>query len=252
MRAVLCNAFTGPEDLRIGDIEEPKPVSDEILIDVHAASVSFMDHLLVSGRYQMRPSTPFVPGTEAAGVVIAVGGKITRFQPGDRVACWNWTGGYAERMIAKEWKSVRLPVGVAFETAATVWHNYGTAYYALIKGARAQHGETVFVTGAAGGSGARLWCLRCHQLSERRPARADQVDHRRRRRRCLLRQRRRNDFRANGTTDEVGWTVDADRLHERPDSFGADEPSAIEELFHCWGLCRRLDREIPRAGCAHE
>ena len=74
MRAVLCSAFTGPEDLRIGEIEEPKPASDEILIDVHAASVSFMDHLLVSGRYQMRPSTPFVPGTEAAGVVIAVGG----------------------------------------------------------------------------------------------------------------------------------------------------------------------------------
>src|SRR5260370_29675981 len=56
-------------------------------------------------------------------------------------------------MVAKEWKSVRLPVGVAFETAATVWHNYGTAYYALVEGARAQHGETVFVTGAAGGVG---------------------------------------------------------------------------------------------------
>jgi len=153
MRAVLCSAFTGPEDLRIGEIEEPKPAGDEILIDVHAASVSFMDQLLVSGRYQMRPSTPFVPGTEAAGVVVAVGGQVTRFQPGDRVACGNWTGGYAERMVAKEWKSVRLPVGVAFETAATVWHNYGTAYYALVEGARAQPGETVFVTGAAGGVG---------------------------------------------------------------------------------------------------
>jgi NADPH2:quinone reductase len=153
MRAVLCNAFTGPEDLRIGEIEAPEPASDEILIDVHAASVSFMDQLLVSGRYQMRPSTPFVPGTEAAGIVIAVGEKVTRFQPGDRVACGSWTGGYAERMVAKEWKSVRLPAGVAFETAATVWHNYGTAYYALAEGARARQGETVFVTGAAGGVG---------------------------------------------------------------------------------------------------
>jgi NADPH:quinone reductase len=153
MRAVLCSAFTGPEDLRIGEIEEPKPASDEILIDVHAASVSFMDRLLVSGRYQMRPSTPFVPGTEAAGVVIAVGEKVTRFQPGDRAACASWTGGYAERMIAKEWESVRLPAGVAFETAATVLHNYGTAHCALVEGARAQQGETVFVTGAAGGVG---------------------------------------------------------------------------------------------------
>jgi NADPH2:quinone reductase len=153
MRAVLCSAFTGPEDLSIGEIEAPKPADDEILIEVHAASVSFMDHLMVSGLYQMRPSTPFVPGTEAAGIVVAIGTKVTRFQPGDCVACGNWTGGYAERMIAKESKSVRLPAGVAFETAATVWHNYGTAYYALVEAARAQRGETVFVTGAAGGVG---------------------------------------------------------------------------------------------------
>jgi NADPH2:quinone reductase len=153
MRAVLCSAFTGPEDLRIGEIEAPAPASDEILVDVHAASVSFMDHLMVSGRYQMRPPTPFVPGTEAAGVVVAVGAKVTRFLPGDRVACGGWTGGYAERMVAKEWKGVLLPAGVAFETAATVWHNYGTAYYALVERARAQPGETVFVTGAAGGVG---------------------------------------------------------------------------------------------------
>lgn len=153
MRAVLCSAFTGPEDLRIGEIDEPTPAGDEILIDVHAASVSFMDHLLVSGLYQMRPPVPFVPGTEAAGIVAAVGDKVTKFRPGDRVASSNWTGGYAERMIAREGKCVRLPAGVAFEAAATVLHNYGTAHYALVEGARAQAGETVFVTGAAGGVG---------------------------------------------------------------------------------------------------
>ena len=153
MRAVLCSAFTGPEDLHIGEIADPKPASDEILIDVHAASVSFMDQLLVSGLYQMRPPTPFVPGTEAAGIVIAVGDKVRRFKPGDRVACGNWTGGYAERMVAKESKSVQLPDSVSFETAATVWHNYGTAYYALTECARAQRGETMLVTGAAGGVG---------------------------------------------------------------------------------------------------
>jgi len=153
MKAVLCKAFTGPEDLSIGEIEAPKPASDEILIEVHAASISFMDQLLVSGLYQMRPRTPFVPGTEAAGIVVAVGEKVTRFRPGDRVACSNWTGGYAEFVVAKEWKSVRLPDGVAFEAAATVLHNYGTAYCALTVGARALSGETVFITGAAGGVG---------------------------------------------------------------------------------------------------
>ncbi|WFU75894.1 NADPH:quinone oxidoreductase family protein [Bradyrhizobium sp. CB2312] len=153
MKAVLCSSFTGPGDLRVGEIDEPKPAGDEILIDVHAASVSFMDQLLVSGLYQMRPPTPFVPGTEASGVVVAVGEKVATFVPGDRVACSNWTGGYAERMTAKESKSVRLPDGVAFETAATVLHNYGTAHYALVERARAHRGETVFVSGAAGGVG---------------------------------------------------------------------------------------------------
>jgi NADPH2:quinone reductase len=153
MKAVLCTSFTGPADLRVGDIDEPKPAGDDILIDVHAASVSFMDQLLVSGLYQMRPPTPFVPGTEASGVVVAVGDKVTAFAPGDRVACSAWTGGYAERMIAKESKSVLLPDGIAFEAAATVLHNYGTAYYALVERARAQRGETLLVTGAAGGVG---------------------------------------------------------------------------------------------------
>jgi NADPH2:quinone reductase len=153
MKAVLCTSFTGPADLRVGEIDEPKPAGDDILIDVHAASVSFMDQLLVSGLYQMRPPTPFVPGTEASGVVVAVGDKVTAFAPGDRVACSSWTGGYAERMTAKESKSVCLPDGVAFEAAATVLHNYGTAYYALVERARAQRGETLLVTGAAGGVG---------------------------------------------------------------------------------------------------
>jgi len=153
MKAILCRAFTGPGDLSLGEIDVPKPARDEILIDVHAASVSFMDQLMVSGLYQMRPPTPFVPGTEASGTVVAVGGDVTRFAPGDRVACSSWTGGYAERMIAKESKTVRLPDGVAFEAAATILHNYGTACYALVERARAERGETLFVTGAAGGVG---------------------------------------------------------------------------------------------------
>ena len=153
MKAILCHSFTGPGDLRVGEIDAPRPAADEILIDVHAASVSFMDQLLVSGLYQMRPRTPFVPGTEAAGIVVAVGEDVRRFQPGDRVACASWTGGYAERMVVKECKAVRLPAGVAFEEAATVLHNYGTAYCALAMAARAQSGETVFITGAAGGVG---------------------------------------------------------------------------------------------------
>jgi NADPH:quinone reductase len=86
MRAMICQAFDGPDALIVGDVEAPRPAPGEILIDVHAASVSYMDCLIVSGKYQMRPPTPFVPGTDAAGIVAAVGDGVTRFRPGDRVA----------------------------------------------------------------------------------------------------------------------------------------------------------------------
>ena len=101
----------------------------------------------------MRPPTPFVPGTEAAGVVVSVGSNVTRFKPGDRAACLNWIGGFGERMVAKEWKSVRIPDAVSFESAATVIHSYDTAYYALVLRAQLRAGETVVVTGAGGGVG---------------------------------------------------------------------------------------------------
>jgi NADPH:quinone reductase-like Zn-dependent oxidoreductase len=128
MRAVLCRDFSGPDHLELGEAPDPVPADDEILIDVHAASVTYMDHLLVSGGYQMRPPTPFVPGTEAAGVVAAVGRQVTRFRPGDRAACLSWIGGLGQRMVAKEWKSVRIPDAVSFEIAATVvWRVDDTA-----------------------------------------------------------------------------------------------------------------------------
>jgi NADPH:quinone reductase len=276
MKAVLCSTFTGPDDLRVGEIEEPKPADDEILIDVHAASVSFMDHLLVSGLYQMRPSTPFAPGTEAAGIVVTVGEKITRFQPGDRVACGNWTGGYAERMVAKEWKSVRLPAGVAFETAATVWHNYGTAYYALVDSARARHGETVFITGAAGGVGLAAVDLARHlglcviagvgsddkADLVRRYGACDVINYRREN----LRERIKSITGGEGVDicfDNVGGTIfeQMARLMKwggrlMPIGFTSGQipsvPMNLPLLFHCWCLYRRMDGEIPRAGGAHE
>src|SRR5262249_38595550 len=132
MRAVLCVGFTGPDDLKVGEIADPVAAPDEILIDVHAASVTYMDRLLVSGGYQMSPPTPFVPGTGADWIVDVTGAKVTRFRIGDRVACLNWIGGLGERMVAKEWKSAHLPDNVSFESGATVLHSYDTAYYALV------------------------------------------------------------------------------------------------------------------------
>jgi NADPH2:quinone reductase len=162
MRAILCSSFTGPGDLRIGEIDTPKPAADEILIDVHAASVSYMDYLMASGGYQMRPPLPYAPGTDAAGIVVAIGDKVERFRLGDRVACGNWFGGFAERMVAKASKSVRIPDNVDFFVGSTVLHAYLTAWYALVDRARLAPGETVLITGAAGGVG--LACVEVARL----------------------------------------------------------------------------------------
>ena len=157
MRAVVCNAFEGTKALSFTEAREPHPEADEVLIDVHAASVSYMDYLMTCGRYQMRPTLPYVPGTDAAGVVVACGDQVTRFRRGDRVSCGNWFGGFAERMVAKESSTAILPPNVDFIAGSTILHAYLTAWYALIERARLQAGETVLVTGAAGGIG--LACL---------------------------------------------------------------------------------------------
>ena len=153
MRAILCNAFEGIKALNLADAAEPTHAADEVLVDVHAASVSYMDYLMTSGGYQLRPALPYVPGTDAAGVVVACGEQVTRFRPGDRVSCESWFGGFAERMVAKESKTAHLPANVDFTVGSTILHSYLTAWYALIERARLQAGETVLVTGAAGGVG---------------------------------------------------------------------------------------------------
>lgn len=153
MRAVVCNAFEGIKALGIAEVAEPQPAADQVLIDVHAASVSYMDYLMTTGGYQMRPALPYVPGTDAAGVVAACGERVTRFRPGDRVCCEDWFGGFAERMAVRESSVVALPANVDFNTASTVLYAYLTPWYALIDRAELKAGETVLVTGAAGGLG---------------------------------------------------------------------------------------------------
>jgi NADPH:quinone reductase len=85
LRAVLCNGFDGIKALTVGEAPEPRPAPDEVLVDVYAASVSYMDYLMICGGYQLRPPLPYVPGTDAAGVVVACGEQVNRFHPGDRV-----------------------------------------------------------------------------------------------------------------------------------------------------------------------
>ncbi len=162
MRAILCRAFEGIDALSFTEAAEPRPAANEVLVDVHAASVSYMDHLMTTGGYQMRPTLPYVPGTDAAGIVVACGDRVTRFRPGDRVSCGNWFGAFAERMVARESSAALLPANVDFTVGSTLRQTYLTAWYALVERARLQAGETVLVTGAAGGVG--LACVEIAHL----------------------------------------------------------------------------------------
>jgi NADPH:quinone reductase len=94
-----------------------------------------------------------VPGTDAAGIVISVGEKVERVRPGDRVACGNWYGGFAERMTATSARTSHLPPSVDFLAGSIVRHAYLTAWYVLVNRAQLKPGETILVTGAAGGVG---------------------------------------------------------------------------------------------------
>jgi len=153
MRAVVCNTFDGIAGLALGELADPVPGPGQVLVAVHAAALSFMDTLIVAGRYQMKPALPFVPGSDAAGVVLAVGDGVRSVRAGDRVACSDWHGGMAECMVAPERGVLKLPDGVGFEIGATVRYAYGTARYALDTRAQLREGESVFVSGAAGGVG---------------------------------------------------------------------------------------------------
>jgi NADPH:quinone reductase len=153
MRAVICRSFDGIDALELGELADPVPGPGQVLVDVHAAALSFMDTLMVGGNYQMRPALPFVPGSGAAGIVLAVGAGVERVGVGDRVACSHWHGGMAERMVAPESGVVKLPDSLGFETGSTVRYAYGTAHYALVARAQLRAGETAFVSGAAGSVG---------------------------------------------------------------------------------------------------
>lgn len=117
MRAILCTEFADPPRLSVAAQDCPAPSAGQVRVRVQAAAVSFMDLLMVQGRYQMRPPLPFVPGTDAAGVIDAVGPDVTGLQPGNRVICSDWTGAWAEQRLVAESQITPVPGGLDLETA---------------------------------------------------------------------------------------------------------------------------------------
>jgi NADPH2:quinone reductase len=154
MRAVRVHELTGPQALRVDDdVPEPTAGAGQVVIDVHAAGVNFPDILLSHGKYQFKPSPPFSPGGEAAGVVSAIGAGVTSVAVGDRVAATMLYGAFAEKVVVPELAITKLPDSVSFEIGAATLLTYATTYHALVDRAALAAGETLLVLGAAGGVG---------------------------------------------------------------------------------------------------
>jgi len=152
-RAVVGHAFGPPESYAL-QVHAPGPPGEgEVRVAVKAAGVSYVDVLTALGKYQFKPPLPFIPGSEAAGVVEALGPGVTNVSLGDRVFCGGLGGVFAEANNFRAANMAKVPDAMSFEEASVFSVNYQTAYYALADRARARPGETLLVLGAAGGTG---------------------------------------------------------------------------------------------------
>ncbi|HEY5429507.1 MAG TPA: NADPH:quinone oxidoreductase family protein [Solirubrobacteraceae bacterium] len=157
MRAIQITELTGPAAVALNDVSEPgshHPMTpgSGIIVDVHAAGVSFPELLQTRGEYQMKPELPFIPGSEIGGVVREVHGEA-HVRPGDRVAAFCLLGAWAQAAVAPTYFTFKIPDQWDFGQGAALVMNYHTAYFALIARGRLAEGETVLVHGAAGGVG---------------------------------------------------------------------------------------------------
>ena len=158
MRAIQIAELTGPRDaLREVELPDPEPShfitpGRGVVVEVHAAGVSFPELLQTRGEYQLKPDLPFVPGSEVGGVVVSApdGAAVSE---GDRVAAFCMLGGFAETVVAPEHFVFPLGDGLDFAQGAGLVLNYHTAYFSLVMRGRYSSGETVLVQGAAGGVG---------------------------------------------------------------------------------------------------
>lgn len=164
MRAIVIKEYGGPEVLRLAETEAPVPGPGEVLVDVGARGVNFIDVYQRSGAYQV--PLPYVPGMEAAGVVAALGEGVRDFEVGQRVAWAMSPGGYADQTVVKASLLLPVPDAVSTEQAAALLLQGMTAHYLTHSVHPVAEGETVLVHAAAGGTG-----LLITQLAKARGAR---------------------------------------------------------------------------------
>jgi len=153
MKAIVCEQYGLPNTLVYKDVTLEKPKSGEVRIGIKACSVNFPDTLIIQGLYQFKPSLPFTPGNDIAGIVLETGPDVTHLKEGDAVFGFTMLGGFAEEAIVSAKQVFLKPEGIDFPIAASFLLAYGTSYHALKDRAKLQAGETLVVLGASGGVG---------------------------------------------------------------------------------------------------
>lgn len=152
-KAVIADEFGPPESYQLREYDPGPPGPGQVRVAIKAAGISYVDVLTAMGKYQFTPPLPFIPGSEYAGVVEAVGEGVNEFAVGDRVNGSGMGGIFAEVNNFPAASVNHIPAGLDFETAAIFPVNYLTAWHALVDRGRAKAGETLLVLGAAGGTG---------------------------------------------------------------------------------------------------
>ncbi|MFT5533952.1 MAG: NADPH2:quinone reductase [Burkholderiaceae bacterium] len=153
MKAIVCNAWGLPDTLVIEELPDAVPGPGQIAIDIRAAGVNFPDVLIIQNKYQFKPALPFTPGSELAGVVLAVGEGVTRYKAGDQVIAFSAQGAFAQQIVVAANAVMPMPAGMDFDIAAAITLTYGTSHHAVVDRAQLKAGETMLVLGAAGGVG---------------------------------------------------------------------------------------------------
>ncbi len=158
MKAIVVHSFGGPDVLKLEDVRDPVPDSRQLLVRVKAIGINPVETYVRSGSYAMKPDLPYIPGTDGAGEIVAVGNSVSGFARGDRVyfcgtAKGRVSGAYAELTLCNAENVHKLPPRISFEEGAAIGVPYATACRALFERAGARKGETVLVHGASGGVG---------------------------------------------------------------------------------------------------
>jgi len=155
MKAILVKEFGGPDVMKLDDAPVPKASAGQIVVQIKAAGVNPVDAYIRAGTYARKPSLPYTPGTDGAGIVDSIGPAVTSFRNGDRVYLGgaSVSGTYAEFCSVAEKDAHPLPEKLSFAQGAAIQVPYGTAFHALFNMAHAKYGETVLNHGATGGVG---------------------------------------------------------------------------------------------------